>query len=335
MTPIRVAQVGLGPIGLAVTRQLAGRSGFDLIGAVDIAPDIQGDDLGTLCGLDDTLGVAVEPDLGEALKRLEPDIVVACTSSSLEAVATTLETCVGGGASVVSSTEQLAYPWRERPEISKRLHQAALEAEKTILGTGVNPGFAMDVLPLTLTAPCRRVDAVSVRRFQNAAKRRGPFQRKIGAGLTPAAFRERVEQGTLGHVGFAESIGMIAETLGWRLDRITDEIQPKIAEQAVASDVLDVEPGQVSGLIQLGVGYEGTRERIRLELQAYLGAPEDFDEVEIQGDPNLRSRVEGGFPGDIATASVLVNAIPRVVAAPPGLLTMKDLPPVYCWPGRG
>jgi len=343
MEAIRVLQVGLGPIGVGVARQLAARPGFELVGAVDTRTDLVGRDVAEVCGLIDSaggpsgvpvpLGRAVAGELSSALAALRPDAVVVCTSSSLERVVPTLEACLAAGAAVVSTTEELAYPWRERPDLARRLDAAARRAGRALLGTGVNPGFAMDALPLALTAVCERVDAVTVRRVQDAARRRLPFQIKIGAGLTPQAFAERVVSGQVRHVGLAESIAMIADALGWRLDEITDEIAPKIAERPVSSPQLAVEAGQVCGLIQAGTGRQGGRTRVRLELEAWLGAPESYDEVEIAGSPPLYSRVEGGIPGDIATASLTVNAIPRVLAAPPGLLTAKDLPPAYCWPG--
>jgi hypothetical protein len=341
---IRVLQVGLGPIGVGVARQLATRRGFELVGAVDTHAELVGRDLAEVCGLTASAGEAdptggpiagrpVAGELAPALAALRPQVVVVCTSSALEPVAPTLEACLAAGAAVVATTEELSYPWRERPDLARRLDAAARRAGRALLGTGVNPGFAMDALPLVFTSVCERVDAVTVRRVQDAARRRLPFQRKIGAGLSPQAFAQRAAAGEVRHVGLGESIAMIAGALGWQLDDITDEIAPRIAERPVASAHLAVAAGQVCGLIQIGTGRQGGRTRVRLELEAWLGAPASYDEVEIAGSPSLRSRVEGGIPGDIATASLAVNAIPRVLAAPPGLLTVKDLPPAYCWPG--
>lgn len=315
-----------------MARQLAGRRGFALVGGVDLDPAHRGRDLGEVA-YGEPLGVSVATDLGAALAELAPQVAVVCTGSSLERVAPTLEACLAAGAAVVSTTEELAWPWRERPELAARLDDAARAAGRALLGTGVNPGFAMDALPLALTAVCERVDAVVVRRVQDAARRRLPFQLKIGAGLSAEEFRARVVAGTVRHVGLAESVGMIAAALGWELDEITDSIEPRIAAGPVASPQLEVAAGRVCGLLQVGIGREGGRERVRLELDAHLGAPESYDEVEIAGSPALRSRVVGGLPGDLATAAVVVNAVPRVLAAPPGLVTMKDLPPPYCWPG--
>ena len=330
--PIRVLQVGLGPIGASIARQVGHRAGFELVGGVDLDPEKVGRDLGPICGLSE-LGIAVAGDLSAALSSIRPDIAVVSTSSALEKVAATIEACLAAGVAVVSTTEELSFPWRERPELARRIDEAARAAGRAVLGTGVNPGFAMDALPLALSAVCERVDAVTVRRFQDASKRRLPFQRKIGAGLSVEEFEAKVASGGVRHVGLAESIGMLASAFGWTLDSITDEIWPKIAAEPVASPELSVAAGQCSGVVQLGLGKEGDIVRVRLEFEAYLGAPESYDEVEIHGSPSLTSRVVGGIPGDLATASIVVNAIPRVLAAPPGLITMRDLPPAHWWPG--
>jgi 4-hydroxy-tetrahydrodipicolinate reductase len=193
------------------------------------------------------------------------------------------------------------------------------------VGTGVNPGFAMDALPLTLTAICERVDSIRVDRVQDARIRRLPFQKKIGSGLSAAEFGERVKAGTVRHVGLTESVAMIADALGWKLERITDEIQPKLAEAAVESQFLKVAAGQVCGLVQDGTGYRDGKPAIVLHMEAYLGAPETYDTVTIEGSPRLSVKAAGGYHGDVATASITVNTIPRVLEARPGLHTMRSL----------
>jgi 4-hydroxy-tetrahydrodipicolinate reductase len=202
---------------------------------------------------------------------------------------------------------------------------AAKKARVAVLGTGVNPGFTMDALPIALTAVCERVESIEVLRVQDARIRRLPFQQKIGAGLSREQFARRVEAGTVRHVGFTESIQMIADAVGWRLDRITDEIEPKIADADVASDLLSVRSGQVCGLIQRGAGYVNGEARIRLRLEAYLGAREAYELVRIEGSPRIESRIAGGVHGDIATASMAVNSIPAVLDAAPGFRTMRDM----------
>jgi hypothetical protein len=330
---IRVIQMGLGPIGSAVARQLIERPGFEVTAAVDIDLAKVGRDLGEVCGLDEPVGVVVEKNLGAVLGRGEADVVTHCTSSSLESIVPQLQAILDTGLPVVSTTEELSYPWYPQKELAAKIDAMAREAGFAVVGTGINPGFAMDTLPTVLTAACERVDAITVDRVQDASVRRLPFQQKIGAGLEPDVFRQKADNLEIRHVGLTESVAMIAASLGWEMERITDLIEPKIATARVSSQYLTVEPGQVAGLIQEAVGYRNGEPIIKLHMEAYLGSPEVYDAVRIEGSPSLYSRVEGGIHGDIATASVTVNTIPRVIAAPPGLQTMRDLPIPSWWSG--
>jgi len=323
--PIRVMHMGLGPIGCAIARQIAERKRFVPVAAVDIDPAKQGLDLGAVAGLDRKLRVKVTDDPRRAIKKSHPDVVVLCTSSSLAKVMPQIEALLKARVPIVSTTEELSYPVGANRRLARKIDAAARKAKVAVASTGVNPGFTMDALPIMLTAVAERVDRVRVHRVQDASIRRLPFQQKIGAGLTRAAFMKRVEEGTVRHVGLAESITMIADALGWKLGRITDEIKPRMADAKVSSEFITVEPGQVAGIIQDGVGYRKGEPVITLHMEAYLGAPESYDAVWIDGSPTLHSRVDGGVHGDIATASMTVNTIPKILAAPPGLRTMRDL----------
>jgi hypothetical protein len=333
MPIIRVLHFGLGPIGLSIVKQIALRPGLKIVGAIDIDPAKAGRDLGEVAALKKPLGVRVQTDAAKALKATKPHVVIHCTSSSLERVMPQLETILASKAAVVSTTEELAYPFRMHATQSKQLDALAKKSKVAVLGTGVNPGFAMDALPIALSAVCERVDSVVVNRMQDARIRRLPFQQKIGAGLTTAQFAKKVKDRSVRHVGFTQSIAMIGDALGWKLDRITDDIQPKIADREVASDLLAVDRGYVCGIIQDGVGYRNRQPVIRLHLEAYLGAPETYDAVEIDGSPKLSMKFDGGIHGDIATASIVVNSIPKVLAASPGLHTMRDLALPSFFPG--
>jgi hypothetical protein len=331
---IRVLHFGLGPIGAAIARQIASRRGFTVVGAVDIDPAKVGEDLSKVIGSPKRLGVKVQADAARVLKATKPDVVVHCTSSSLKAVLPQFATIMKAKTPIVSTTEELSYPGYSNRRLAKEINAMAKKARVAVLGTGVNPGFAMDALPIMMTAVCERVDRVTVNRIQDARIRRLPFQMKIGSGLTRAQFARKVEEGTVRHVGLTESVAMIADAVGWKLDRITDDIKPKIAKQTVASEFLAVDPGYVCGIIQDGVGYRKGDALIRLHMEAYLGAPETYDQVDIEGSPKLSAKFAGGIHGDVATASITVNSIPRVIEATPGLHTMRDLPLPSFFPGR-
>ena len=184
---------------------------------------------------------------------------------------------------IVSTTEELSYPGYTHIRQARQIHALAKKAKVAVLGTGVNPGFAMDALPIALTGVCERVDRIVVNRIQDARIRRLPFQQKIGAGLTTEQFQKKVDDGSVRHVGLTESIAMIADAMGWTLDRITDDIQPKLAAVTISSEFLAVDPGYVCGIIQDGVGYRKSEPVIRLHMEAYLGAPESFDAVDDRG----------------------------------------------------
>jgi hypothetical protein len=324
--PIRVLHFGLGPIGAAVVRQCAQRRGFRIVGAVDIDPAKVGKDLGDVAGVGRALKVKVSDDAKKAIKSTRPDVVVLCTQSSMKKVMPQMEAILKLKVPVVSTTEELAYPTRSNMKYARALHEMAKKAKVAVLGTGVNPGFTMDALAITLTGVCERVDAIRVDRIQDARVRRLPFQQKIGAGLTREQFQKKVDEGTVRHVGLAESLSMIADAMGWKLDKITDEIQPKMATETVASEYLAVDPGYVCGIVQDGIGYRDGEPLITLHMEAYLGAPESFDSVEVTGSPAIKSKIAGGVHGDIATASITVNSIPKILEVPPGLHTMRDMP---------
>jgi 4-hydroxy-tetrahydrodipicolinate reductase len=304
---------------------VSARKGLAIVGAVDIDPAKAGRDLGEVCGVGRRLRVKVTDDITRTIKATKPDVAVLCTSSSLRKVWPEFEAVLKLKVPIVSTTEELAYPVRSNAAAAKRIDALATRARVAVLGTGVNPGFVMDALPIALTGVCESVTAIEVDRIQDARIRRLPFQKKIGAGLTREEFMEKVRDGSVRHVGLAESVSMIADALGWKLEKVTDEIHPKMATEPVSSEFLSVEPGRVLGLIQDGTGYRKGEPVIVLHMEAYLGAPESYDAVRVHGNPPLTMKLAGGVHGDVATASIVVNSIPKVMHAAPGLRTMRDM----------
>jgi len=322
---ISVMFYGLGPIGGAVARQVATRKGFTIAGGIDIDPAKLGQDLGDVIGLERKLKVRVTNDATGALKRTKPDVVVLCTSSALRKVMPQIETVLKAKVPIVSTTEELSYPVGRNRALARRIDAMAKRARVAVLSTGVNPGFVMDALPIALTGICERVDSVHINRIQDARVRRLPFQQKIGSGLTTAQFEKKVQDQSVRHVGLAESVMMIADAFGWKLDKVTDDITPKIADRTVESEFLAVDPGYVCGIVQDGIGWKNGKPIITLHMEAYLGAAESYDSVVVEGVPRIEQKISGGVHGDIATASITVNSIPKVLEAPPGLRTMRDM----------
>lgn len=327
--PVQVVCYGLGPIGQGIARLALSRPGIQIVGAVDVDPAKVGRDLGEVLG-GTAIGVPVSNSIA-ALAETKPNVVLHATGSALARVASQLNEIMAIGADIVSTCEELSFPWTAQPQLAAQLDAAARRAGVTLLGTGVNPGYAMDALPLMLTAPCASVEAVRVLRVVDAARRRGPLQKKVGAGLSAEQFAEQVKAGTVRHVGLPESLHMIATSLGWELDQQEDLIEPVIAEQRISTEFAQVEPGQVAGVRQVASGHKNGRELVRLELRMYLGAPDSQDTIEIDADPPVKMTIAGGLHGDVATAAMVVNSIASVRRAVPGLASMADAPLVHYW----
>jgi len=330
---LRVIQVGLGAMGRRLTPFLLERPRLQVVGAVDVDPRIAGRDLGEVAELPGRVGVKVAGSVGEALAETAADAALLTTVSSLTEVKPQLDELLRHKLNVISSCEELSFPWQMAPKLSAEIDRAAKAAGVSVLATGVNPGFLMDILPISLTAISRNVKKITVLRYQDARFRRLPFQQKIGAGLTLEQFEQKKAAGTLRHVGLTESMHMIASRMGWTLDRTEDLISPVIAEREVSSSEIVVKPGMARGVQQIGSGYTGDEEKIRLEFRACLGEDDVQDTVIINGEPDMRFTIPGGVNGDVATCAILTNAIPIVVDAAPGLRTMADIPAVS-WCGR-
>jgi 4-hydroxy-tetrahydrodipicolinate reductase len=317
--PITVAQYGIGPIGAEIARLLLTKPWVKLVGAVDIDPNKIGKDLGEVIGLNEKTGVLVTAEL-----QGKPDVVCHSTGSRLRDVAGQLTSLLERGSHVVSTCEELSFPLDI--EIREQLQQVARAANVALLGTGVNPGFVMDKLPLTITSVCQDVTAVDIVRIQNASTRREPLQRKVGAGMTIDEFREAVRAGRIKHMGLRESLMMVGSGLGVEFDHVSEEIiEPVIADRVITTQYLTVAPGQVAGVHQTihGTG----RINVSLELRMYVGAEAvASDRVIVKGVPDVEMVIKDGVHGDRATAAMVVNCIPRIVQARNGVLTMDDIP---------
>lgn len=325
---IKVTVFGLGPLGIAIGKGMLDKKGMKIVGAVDIAQDLAGKDLGGVLGLDGTLGVRVTNNGDRLLAKTKPDIAVIATKSSLKAIHPLLTTCAKNGVDVISTCEELSYPYYRHPDLAEQIDRMAKKHDVTILGTGINPGYLMDALPITLTGACVKVDKVTVTRMMDSSKRRIPFQKKIGTGLTPEEFRKMIDDEIItGHVGLAESAAMIASALGWKLDEIKEfPPEPFIAQKAIVTPYTTVKPGCVTGLKSVAHGIRNGKLMIVLEFFAHADVEEEFDAISIEGVPNLNQKIIGGVHGDTGTVAVIVNMIPKVLNADAGLATMKDLP---------
>jgi len=323
MTKPKAVVYGLGPIGQLIAK-VALERGIELVGAIDIDPSKVGRDVGELIGIKSSIGIRVEGDADKVLNETKPDVVLHSTGTWLDKVYPQLVKAIRVGADVVSTCETLAWPWYRYPELAELLDNYAKAHGSTVLGAGVNPGFALDVLPAVLTVTLTRLSRVRVVRSLDASRRRYSFQRKIGLGMSLSQFKETLAKGDItAHVGFAESVLLMASMMGIRLDRVEEGQETIVADRHYETQYFKVEEGQVRGVVGHGSGFVGNNEVIRVELRACI-ACEDYEEVTLEGEPTVTWR-SSGTPGDPATVAVVVNLAKRITDAKPGLITLKDL----------
>ncbi|MCH2448608.1 MAG: hypothetical protein MK198_00545 [Gracilimonas sp.] len=324
---IKIIQVGLGPIGQQLTRYFTERKGIQVVGGVDLDPAKTGKDIGELAGIHE-MGASVYPNLDSAMTKTKADVAVISTVSSLQKIESQIKEAADFKLHIVSTCEELMCPFDLQPEIAERIDQYCKEKGVACIGTGVNPGFLMDYLPVVLTSVCQKVDHVKVDRYQDASFRRVPFQQKIGAGLTQTEFKEKGD--SIRHVGLKESVYLLAKALGWEMEKVEETLIPVFAEERVELNQIFIEKGNIAGVEQIAKGYKNNEEVISLRFKASVGLSRSYDSIEITGNPGFRSVIDGGVNGDVATSAIIVNTIRSVIAMNPGLKTMLEIPaPAY------
>lgn len=326
MKKIKVIQFGLGPIGIESLKLAAEQSWLAVTGGVDIDPAKVGRSLGELTGVTALNGAKVFSSLEELFAAVgAPDVVLHTAGSSAATSFAQMKPALDRGISVASTCEELIFPALKTPDLAREYDALCRRSGARIAGTGVNPGFVMDILPICLTGVSREVKSIYVERVVNASTRRQPLQAKIGSGQNPADFRAKFAAGKAGHAGFQQSVALLAHAMGWRLDEVRESCEPVVATSRVITKFFDVAPGQSLGIHQKCVGLSGGETRIKLDLQMYLDASLPHDAIVIKGRPDLNLVLNGGVAGDDATVAALINIVPRLLAAAPGVRLMTEL----------
>jgi len=319
-TTVPVVLIGLGEVGRGIARAILSRSELRLVAVVDTAPGLAGKRLDQL--LDRPAGgLTVGADAAPGFIEARGGGVILATSSSFEEVLPVIRRAVKAGCSVVSTCEELAWPWLHHESEADALDLFCEAHDVAVVGTGVNPGFALDRLPAVLAQVLGEVRHVRGLRVVDLAGRSDAVRRRFGVGLEPDAFEAADQRGELGHVGLAESAALAAVGCGLEFDEVDEELTPLIAEE----DGHGIRAGEVAGIQQVARAFDEGREVVRLELLFSLGAEEPRDEVEFDADPPLRAVVPGGIPGEAATANAVVHAA-LAITERRGLITVLDLP---------
>ena len=326
---LHVAVIGLGPIGLAAAKSAQRDPNMKLSALVDVDPAKLGRRLVDLDPTADADDVAVVADLDDTPAPI--DVAILCTGSHFDRIAPNLRQLMKRKCHVVSSCEEMTWPWLRHPHLADVIAGEARAAGVALCGTGVNPGFVMDFLPVVLSSMVTKVTHVKVTRVVDVLTRRLPLQRKVGSGMTTEKFKELAKAGRIGHQGIGESVTLLAQGLGRhpRSSEVFTTLRPVIADREIDWLAGTVQPGQVCGMYNTG-RWEGGGLTIELELTMALASQEPRDEILLTADRNLHLLIPGSTPGDTATVASLVNVARQLPRTTPGLKTMLDLPACGC-----
>ena len=331
MKPIRVLQWGLGAMGSGMARLMLEKAGLKIVAAVDGRPDFVGKDLGDVLNVGKKLGVLVTNNPEEVLIQEDVDIVILATTSWTKEQLPDLRKIIRAGINCISIAEEMSDPDAQNPEVGKEIDVLAKEHGISVLGTGVNPGYVLDLLVVTLTGGNHYVERIEASRVNDLSPYGPTVMKTQGVGTTPEEFRSGVADGSIvGHVGFPESIHMISEALGLGVDRIEESREPIISKVQRETPHVRVAPGMVAGCAHIGIGYRGDTEVIKLihpqQIHPHLEDQDTGDYINIYGKPEIHMAIKPEIAGGVATMGIAVNMIPHVVAATPGLKRMIDLP---------
>lgn len=324
ISKIKVIVVGLGQIGIDICKLILQKDSLHLLAVVDIDPKKIGKDLGEFIGAK-KLGIKIYEDLRFVLQEFQPEVTIITSKSRLPEIANDIILCVEHHSSVVSSCEELLYPFIKYKTLSEEIDLKAKENFTQVLGTGVNPGFIMDTLPILLTSSCIDLKSIRIRRYVDLTKRRKALQQKMGLGLTLQEFRRKLKDSLIGHIGLIESAYFIADFLKIKIDKWSESLQPVVANKNIKTKFFNVKKGDVAGIKQKVLGLKNNKKVISLELEISCKIEESFDEIIIDGTPPIKLKIENGIFGDSATVAMLVNTIPNLLHARYGLVTMKDV----------
>ena len=328
---VKVAVLGTGQMGTGAIKLILEKEGMKLVGAYAKRKERVGVDVGKICGIKKSLGVNLSVDIDELLESSSPDIVIQCTSSVVSEAISEIEAVIDYGASVISIAEEMSFPEKSSPDLASRIDKKAKENGVTVLGTGINPGFVLDLLVIALTGVCWNVSSITAKRVNDLSPYGPSVLKTQGVGITPEEFEKGKRNGTVvGHFGFPESISMIARSIGWEIDKIEETREPIISKVERETPFIKIRSGYTAGCSHTGIGYVKDKAVITLihpqQVHPHLEGVVTGDYVDIRGEPDVSFSGSPEIPGGVGTVALSVNMIPKVLNASPGLVTMAELP---------
>lgn len=325
---VKVIHWGLGAMGGGMAKLLDTKTGVESVAAIDADPNKHGKTMAQLLGVKSQ--AVISNDSARALAA-DADVVIIATGSFTKEVYPQLVQAIEAKKNVICIAEEMAFPRQQQPELGEKIHKLALENNVTVLGTGINPGFVLDLLIVAMTGVCYNVKEIKASRINDLSPFGPTVMKTQGVGTTPEEFAAGVEAGAIvGHVGFPESMAMISSALGWKLDEIRQTKEPIIAKKYRETPHVKVEPGMVAGCRHIAYGIKDGKTLITLihpqQVRPENEGVETGDFIEIYGEPNINLKIQPEIPGGIGTIALAVNSIPNVINSKPGLMNMTQLP---------
>jgi hypothetical protein len=329
--PVKIVVWGTGQMGTGIIKLVLEKAGMDLVGVISSRKEREGMDIAGVIGKEKPIGLPISTDAAALFARVRPDVVLHATTSRVVDAVGELTTALNAPANVISIAEEMSFPRCGSPELADTIEATAKKNKVSILGTGINPGFVLDLLVIALTGVCFRVDSITARRVNDLSPYGPSVLRTQGVGITPEDFHKGVADGSVvGHFGFPESISMIAKSLGWEIERIEQTREPIISTVERATPFVTIKPGFTAGCKHTGIGYMKGKPVITLihpqQVHPHLADVTTGDYIEITGNPNVSFSGSPEIPGGIGTEALAVNMIPQIIKAAPGLYTMAELP---------
>lgn len=333
MENVKVAIWGFGAMGSGIAKVLLRKKGVDIVGVCDIHPERVNRSIYDILGVEKNgrPDVVVCSEIEKVVHDANCDICVLATDSFTRKAFDKIKYVVGQKVNVISTAEEMSYPKAQEPELAAEIDRLAKANGVSVLGTGINPGLMMDLLAICLTGCMTDVESVTCRRVNSLSPFGPAVMEEQGVGLTVDAFNKGVADGTLaGHVGFAESVGMIAEAIGWKVDKFEQQMKPIVTSVDRKSPYGFAAAGDVAGVNMTGQGYVDGEVKIDMihpqQIEPEMEGTHTGDYIVLKGTPEVNMAINPEVDGGIGTIAMVVNMIPHVINARPGLKTMLDLP---------
>ena len=333
MESIKVVIWGFGAMGSGMARMLLNKKGVEIVGVCDKNEARVGKDMYDVLGVErgERRSVIISDNIEEVLTEKSCDVCLCATDSFTKNAFPKLKFALERKANVISTAEEMAYPKAQNPELATELDIIAKENGVSILGAGINPGLIMDLLVVALTGCMVDVNHIEAKRVNSLSPFGPAVMEEQGVGITVQEFNKGVEDGTLaGHVGFAESIRMIGDAIGWPVERIETQMKPIVTTVDRKAPHGFAAAGNIAGVNMTGQGYVDGQIKIDMihpqQIEPEMEGTFTGDYITIKGSPEVNMSIKPEVEGGLGTIAMCVNMIPHVVNASPGLKTMIDLP---------